>query len=108
MEDKLIKVSLKRKYTSFVYQAKEILKEHEQVELHGLGEATANTVRAAEMLCSLGYATLAKFETVSVSEEDHGGVSRSRAKIIIVLNKAASFEKAYADFESNKTTRKIE
>lgn len=105
MESNLIRVSLKRKYTSFVYQAKELLKEQTTVELHGLGEATSNTIRAAEMLCSLGYADLEKFETTSVSEEDNNGVSRSRAKAIIVLSRASTFDKAYSDFENSKTTK---
>lgn len=102
----VVRVSLKRGYTFFVYQSKEILKDKGTVELHGLGEAVANVVRAAEMLCSLGYAQLEKFDTQSVSEPDREGVSRNRNKVVIILSKAASFDQAYDDFEKTRQTKK--
>ena len=100
-----VRVGLSKPYTSYVGASKEILKDTGNVELHGLGEATANAVRAAEMLCSLGYATLDKFETLSVSEPDRAGISRNRNKVIIKLSKSAGFEKAYNDFKISRPTR---
>jgi Alba len=103
--NKEVRVGLSKSYTSYVGASKEILKEKGSVELHGLGEATANAVRAAEMLCSLGYATLEKFETLSVSEPDRAGVNRNRNKVIIKLSKASGFDKAYNDFKISRPTR---
>ena len=100
-----VRVGLSKPYTSYVGASKEILKEIGNVELHGLGEATANVVRAAEMLCSLGYATLEKFETLSVTEPDRTGVNRNRNKVIIKLNKAPTFDKAYNDYKASLTKK---
>lgn len=105
MENREVRVSQGKPYTSYVGASKEILKEKGKVELHGLGEACANVVRAAEMLCSLGYATLEKFETLSVSENSDSGVNRSRNKVIIKLTKASTFDKAYQDFVSSRATK---
>lgn len=104
--NKEVRVGLSKPYTSYVGASKEILRETGNVELHGLGEATANAVRAGEMLCSLGYATLEKFETLSVSEPDRSGVSRTRAKVILKLTKAQGFDKVYNDFKSSRTNKK--
>lgn len=100
-----VRVGLSKPYTSYVGASKEILKDVGNVELHGLGEATANVVRAAEMLCSLGYANLEKFETFSVTEPDRNGVNRNRNKVIIKLSRASGFEKAYNDYKSSLTKK---
>ena len=103
--NKEVRVGLSKSYTSYVGASKEILKDVGLVELHGLGEATANVVRAAEMLVSLGYANLDKFDTLTVSEPDRAGVSRNRNKVIIKLSKAPTFEKAYNDFKNSRPTK---
>lgn len=105
-QSNLVRVSLKRSYTSFVYQSKEILKQNNTVELHGLGAAVANAIRAAEMLCSNGYTTLETFQTMSVAEPDKEGVSRNRTKVVLVLNKAENFDQVYEDFEKTRQTPK--
>ncbi|CAG9325738.1 unnamed protein product [Blepharisma stoltei] len=102
----VIKVSLRRPYPAFVAHSKEILKEHGHVELQGLGEASANTVRAAEMLCSLGYADLEKFETLSVTEPDHKNIDRRRNKVVVALTRSAGFDKAYNEFANSRETPK--
>ena len=101
----LIRVSQGKPHTVYVGAAKEILKKSDSVELHGLGEAISNVVRASEMLCSLDYATLEKFETLSVSEPDRNNVLRLRNKAVIKLKKGPNFDKAYNDFQSSKTPK---
>ncbi|CAG9324121.1 unnamed protein product [Blepharisma stoltei] len=101
-ESNIIKVSVKRGYASFVYQSKEVLKTHETVALHGLGEATANVVRAAEMLCSNGYTTLENFQTLSVPETDREGISRNRNKAIITLRRSSNFDQICEEFEKTR------
>jgi Alba len=100
-----VRVSHGKPHTVYVGASKEILKETGSVELHGLGEANSNVVRAAEMLVSLGYAILDKFETFSVSEPDHNQVQRTRTKVVIKLVKGPNFEKAYNDFQSSRGTK---
>ena len=97
-----VRVGLSKPYTSYVGASKEILKDAGNIELHALGEATSNAIRAAEMLCSLGYSTLERFETLTVSEPDKNGVTRSRSKVIVKLSKAPSFQKAYDSFKSSR------
>ena len=101
-----VRVSHGKPHTVYVGASKEILKDTGSVELHGLGEACSNVVRAAEMLCSLDYATLDKFETMSITEPDRNGITRPRNKVVIKLSKAPGFEKAYNDFQSSRTTKK--
>ncbi|OMJ74444.1 hypothetical protein SteCoe_26625 [Stentor coeruleus] len=101
-----VRVSHGKPHTVYVGASKEILKETGSVELHGLGEANSNVVRAAEMLCSLGYAVLDKFETFSVSEPDRNQILRVRNKVVIKLVRGPNFEKAYNDFKSSKETKK--
>jgi DNA-binding protein len=105
MEPREVRVSQAKPYTSYVGASKEILKEKGLVELHALGEATANAVRAAEMLVSLGYANLERFETLTISESSQGEVNRSRNKVIVKLSKAATFDKAYEDFNKTRATK---
>lgn len=102
----IIRVSAKSFHSAYVNAAKVSFKTQSQVQLHGLGEAIANTVRAAEMLCSLGYATLLKFETQTLSDSDQGEVQRKRAKVIITLGKAATFDSAAAEFEKTRSATK--
>jgi aromatic ring hydroxylase len=106
MDNKEVRVSLAKPYTAYVGASKEILKVKGVVELQGLGEATSNVVRAAEMLCSLGYANLEKFETLTISEKNAAGNARNTSKVIIKLSKAANFDKVYADFISTRGPKK--
>ncbi|OMJ86432.1 hypothetical protein SteCoe_12011 [Stentor coeruleus] len=103
-----VRVSHGKPHTVYVGASKEILKETGSVELHGLGEACSNVVRAAEMLCSLGYAVLDKFETISVSEPDRNQILRVRNKVVIKLLRGENFDKAYNDFKNSKAVKKPE
>lgn len=100
-----VRVSQAKPHTVYVGASKEILKQSGSVELHGLGEASSNVVRAAEMLVSLGYATLDRFETMTVSEPDRNSILRTRNKVVIKLSKASGFDKAYDDFKNSRTTK---
>lgn len=107
MELDTVRVSSRRAYTLYVYEVKEKLKVSSQVELHGLGEAITNTVRAAEMLCHLGYTTMDKFETTTVTENtkyDHDKTT-SKSKVIITLKKSAEFEKLFEEYENTRATK---
>ena len=104
-QDTTLRVSSRRPHTAYVYEAKEKLKGKGSVELHGLGEAINNTVRSAEMLCSLGYAKLDKFETLTVSEADREGKPVRRAKVIIILSRTPNFFVLYEEFEKNRPSR---
>lgn len=107
MERDTVRVSSRRAYTFYVYEVKEKLKVSSQVELHGLGEAITNTVRAAEMLCYLGYTTMDKFETTTVTENtehDHDKTLR-KSKVIIALSKTAEFDHLYQEYEKTRVTK---
>ena len=104
--DGIIRVSSKSSYSAYVNAVKFSFKTQSRVELHGLGEAIANTVRAAEMLCSLGYATMMKFETMTLADADQSGVQRRRSKAVITLEKAATFDTASAEFEKTRASAK--
>ncbi len=106
MDNREVRVSVGKQYTSYVGVSKEILKDQGHVELHGLGEASANVVRAAEMLVSLGYAELVKFETLTLKDKTDAGVVRSRAKVIVKLSRAPGFQKAYDEFNAKRGTKK--
>jgi aromatic ring hydroxylase len=100
-----VRVSQGKPHTVYVGASKEILKQTGSVELHGLGEASSNVIRAAEMLCSLGYASLDRFETMTVSEPDRNQVLRTRNKVVIKLSKAAGFDQAYENFKNSKVSK---
>ena len=102
----VIRVSARSFHSAYVNAAKVCFKTQQRVELHGLGEAISNTVRAAEMLCSLGYATLVSFATQTLSDADPSGQQRKRAKVVITLEKAATFDKATEDFEAQRAAAK--
>ena len=93
-------------HSAYVSKAKQFLKEQGRVELHGLGTAIENVVRCAEMMVSLGYANVDKFETLTVKEQDRGGIERSRFKTVVRLTKAPGFDAAYEDFEKKRAARK--
>ena len=101
-----IRAGIKKPYSSFVNESKEGLKEKGAIELHGLGDSITNVVRAAEMLTSQGYALLVSFHTLTLTEE-YEGRERNKAKVIISLSKATTFDKAYQEFESKRTANKV-
>lgn len=106
MEQNTVRVSSRRVYTLYVYEVKEKLKTSSQVELHGLGEAITNTVRAAEMLCSLGYATMEKFITLTVTENTENSDRLARkSKVVISLKKTPEFDRLYEEYEKTRATK---
>ena len=99
-----IRAGIRKPYSVFVNEAKEALKEKGTIELHGLGDSITNVVRAGEMLSSQGYAELKFFQTSTLSEQRDGRTS-NKAKVVISLTKASTFEKAYQDFESSRKAK---
>ena len=102
----VIRVSSKAMHGTYVHQAKSQLQTRPEIQLHGLGEAITNTIRAADALISLGYATLQKLETQTLTEPDEAGVARKRAKVVITLAKAATFNQALEEFEKSRSQAK--
>jgi len=102
----VIRVSSKAQHGAYVTAAKTQLQSRTEVQLHGLGEAITNTIRAADMLISLGYTTLRKFETQTLTEPDEAGETRKRAKVVITLAKAATFDTALEEFEKSRSQAK--
>jgi hypothetical protein len=99
-----IRAGVNKPYAIFMKEAKEGLREKGRIELHGLGDSITNVIRAAEMLTNQGYADLVTFQTSSITS-DRDGVSRTKAKVIIVLSKGSDFEKAFEDFEKSRVKR---
>lgn len=99
-----IRASTNKPFAILMKEAKNAIKEKTRIELHGLGESVTNVVRAAEMLTSLGYAELVTFHTTTV-ESEREGVNRSKAKVIITLNKASGFDRVFDEFEKRVSKR---
>lgn len=97
-----IRASVKKPYSIFVNEAKQGLKDKGMIELHGLGESITNVVRVGDMLSTQGYAELVSFHTSTLSES-HDGETRNKAKVIISLKKASTFDKAFQDFENRRS-----
>jgi hypothetical protein len=106
--DGVMRVGANLPHSAYLGKAKQFLKENGALELHGLGSAIENVVRCSEMLISLQYATLVKFDTLTVKEQDRGGVERGRHKVIVKLAKAPGFDAAYEDFEKKRAARRTE
>jgi DNA-binding protein len=69
----------------FLNRAKDILKVNTSMEIHALGFAINNAVRAAEMLRGHGYASIVSIETMTVTER------AKNYKVLIVLNRTPEF-----------------
>ncbi len=65
-QENVVRVSSQAFHTRYINIAKEKFANHEEVELHGLGDSTINVVRAADSLVRLGYCTVARFTTDTV------------------------------------------
>ena len=83
-----IQVATKKNLSFYVFLSKRFLKENNEIELSGLGNAINNVVSCAEILKNNGFATVKKIETSLVDVESQ---TRSKpiqkAKIQIFLNK---------------------
>ena len=88
-----------------MYLAKKVLEDNEVVELHALGSAVSSAVQAADNLIKHKYVTLDKIYTESVMLPRREGGESKKAKLFIFLKKAATFDKAVADFEKQREER---
>ena len=104
--DSQIRVNIKQPYTAYVNRAKEMFAQHEVLSIHALGEATSSAIKASEMLVSLGYASLEKFETLTINEPDRQGVIRRQYKVILEIKKTPDFERLCEEFKNSKQTPK--
>lgn len=98
-------MSIQKNFTFFVFLAKKYLEEHDTIELHALGSAVTHSVQAADNLIKNKYATLSKIYTDSVELERRDGDKMKKAKLFIILKKAATFDEAVKNFEKQKEER---
>ncbi|CDW77678.1 uncharacterized protein at2g34160-like [Stylonychia lemnae] len=91
----LINVSNKRNAKFYVYLGKQILKDHQTIQLHALGNAVSTSVQAAENLVRNNYATFKQIKTETVDVENN----QKKAKLFITLEKHADFDANIAKFE---------
>jgi hypothetical protein len=103
----VVRVSSKRPFSAFVFEAKQVLRQQETVELHGVGEAITYSVRATDVLCANGYAELQKFETTTIEESDFSGAPARRAKVIIVLRRSRDFVRLDEEYEKQREARPV-
>lgn len=92
-----IRVSLKKPIGAFIAIATETLERDGRCEIHGMSNAMAPAVQAAEKLVSLGYATMQSFQTSSVQEG-----SSSRNKVVIALDKTPQFQQLYDEYKTKR------
>ena len=69
---------------------KKYLEEHDEIELHALGNAVSTSVIAAENLVRNEYATFAQIRTKTITVQSDRGEGK-KAKLFIVLKKHANF-----------------
>jgi hypothetical protein len=100
--DNVLRVGVRGSFEFYAAEAKKRLRSHESVELHGVGEAITNTVRARELLVSNGYTSLDSLETTSIEEPNQHGVTMRRSKVIIVLKKTSDFAHLDEEFEKKR------
>lgn len=98
-----IRVSSIRTPGFYVHQAKEVMKNSGNVDLHGLGNAITIAVRAADSLVSLGYAQVESFTTSIV--DDGSDRTSSKPKVAIRLVKTGEFDSKYEEFKNSRVSK---
>jgi hypothetical protein len=101
----IIKVSLNRNFSFYVFLAKKFFEDFEEVELHSLGNTCQIAVQVAENLIRHDYATLNKIMTDTIKFEGEAQNLYSKAKLTITLKKGENFDQAIADFEKVRVER---
>ena len=66
--------------------------------MHAIGRATATLSIAIERLVTLGYATLNKISTETITDQGRA------VKIVASIKKAPTFEKASEEFKASRAT----
>jgi hypothetical protein len=103
--ENVVRVGARGSFGFYASEAKKRLRSHETVELHGVGEAITNTVRAGEVLVSNGYTSLDRLETTSIEEPNQYGVTTKRSKVIVILRKTSDFAHLDEEFEKKRTVQ---
>ncbi len=97
-----------KSYKFYVYLSKVLLKEkHPEIQLHGLGKATALCVKVAEILVRHGYCEIKKIENTTVELPENGAnpagdKTRRKIKLIIHLGKSKDFDKKTEDLKTQQ------
>lgn len=105
MAEEVLKISSRPKPNRYIYEGKEALKKGATVSLHAIGESVSNAIRAADSLIQLGYATLERFETLTLDETDFEGKPKKVYKVIIILARTSNFDALYQEFEEQKASK---
>jgi hypothetical protein len=98
----VIKISSRFNPGTYINEAKSKLGSSGKVELSALENGISTAIRVAYSLTNLGYATVSKFETSLLENDGDSNSVKGLAKVMIRLDKAATFEKASKDFESSR------
>ena len=92
----IIQISTKKEARVYINASKIMLTQFPNIELHALGEAITICAKVGEILSRNGYATITKIETSTlppaVDIEKNPSGDRKKAKLIIALDRAATFE----------------
>lgn len=92
-----IRVSTMKKPHYYYRVSADILKEHEELELSGLGFATTSVCSLSEELKAKGLVAVKSVSTSVVLSEKSG----HKPQIIVVLTKGPDFDGVAADIEKN-------
>ena len=92
VETNVYRLSLRTPYRQSIFISKIIMKKHGSVQLESVGAATSEASRVAQTLVKHGYAKIKSINTEQFvpGREERG---RFQIKLIIVLEKAADFDK---------------
>ena len=98
-----VQISANKSANTYVFAAKQALREFGKAEFHALGTAAPLAVVAAENLVRNKYATITRIETQTVPlPVKDGSGEMKKAKIVVEVAKADTFEEAMVEFEKNR------
>ena len=100
MADRAIRVSTKVRPTRYIFDVKAALRSHNEAELHAVGSSILTSVRTAERIMELGYASLENLETELVHTRDEP--PRAVGKLIITLKKTHDFDALDEEYRKQK------
>lgn len=101
----IIKVGSRGNPYNYLDEAKKSLAANGSTELHALQGGIPNAVKAADLLINLGYAQLLKFETSLIEDGKNNDRFAGTPKVVVRIEKAATFEKASTDFENSRLVK---
>lgn len=84
-----IYVSVHKRVSSFVDLSCSLFNTHEEVYLHGLSNAIANTADIAQMLVSTGKCSISKIQTAMLQRAKS---ARNPPEMVIILKRSPDFK----------------